>query len=440
MARRVVITGAGAVSALGVGMAPLWEGMCAGKSGLRPLTRFDPSGFAFRLGGEALGFSARDHVPKNYRKAVKVMGRDIELAIGAAKDAVADAGLITRGTLPEGSTDPTTYPPERIGCQIGAGTIAADAEELAAALYTARNAQGKFDIGEWGGGKLENLTPLWLLKYLPNMPACHVTIIHGCEGPSNAVTCAQASGILCIAESTRIIERGAADACFAGGAESKITPMGYIRMGFAGRLAPTGDATDGGAVVRPYDQAGTGTILSEGSGMLVLEERESARKRGARIDAEVAGFGSSNSPRRTVTDLSPDEGFQFAIEDALADATTKPGDVDAIVTLGSGIVGMDIGEAGALRAVFAAGLSKVPLVTLGPSLGDCMAGAGSLMAAVAVKCIREQRLPARLNSGTPVDGVDAGACPSRPARLRTVVVACSSFGGQCAAVVLKAPS
>ncbi|MCW5765307.1 MAG: hypothetical protein KIT68_04965 [Phycisphaeraceae bacterium] len=437
MPRNVVITGAGTVSGYGAGLAPLWEGMCSGASALRPVTRFDASGFPCRLAGEVANYSARDHVPKNYRKAVKVMARDIELAIGAAKDAVADAGLVTRGTLPEDSTDPTTYPIERIGCHIGAGLIAAEADELAAALVTARTADGRFDMKAWGAGKLENLTPLWLLKYLPNMLACHVTIIHGCEGPSNTITCAQASGLLCIAESTRVIERGAADLCFSGAAESKVNLMGFLRMDFAKRLTPTRDQTDGAKLVRPFDPGSTGTILGEGAGVLILEEMEAARKRNAKVYAQVAGVGSAHSPFRETGATDADEGFQYAMEAALADAEVKPGEVDAIVTLGSGMAQMDMGEAAAMRAIFGDALAKIPLVTLGPAIGDCMAGAGGVQAAVAAKCVLEQRLPARLHAGTPLEGLDAGAAPSRPANLRTVLVANSSLGGQNAAMVLR---
>src|SRR5690606_630761 len=225
---------------------------------LAPITRFDASGFGCSLGGEIRDFSARDYVPKGYRKAVKVMARDTEIAVGAAKLAVEDAGLVTRGVLADGDATPTTYPAGRMGCQIGAGLIAAEVDELAAALVTARREDGGVDMKAWGGphggggGGMENLTPLWLLKYLPNMLACHVTIIHGAEGPSNTITCAEASGLLSIGESMRVIERGAADACFSGGAESKINPMGLLRIDLAGRLAKSGCETDRSRIVRPY--------------------------------------------------------------------------------------------------------------------------------------------------------------------------------------------
>src|ERR1043165_5771458 len=406
MDRRVVITGLGTVSGLGVGIGPLWDGLVAGRSALRPISLFDASGFRTRLGSEVSGFSgAKDFVPKGYRKAVKVMARDIELAVAAAKLAVEDAGLVTRGTLPEGSTDAPTYPAPRMGCHIGAGLISAEVDELTMAMATARvptEGRDTVDLRAWGNaeggaGAMNNLPPLWLLKYLPNMLACHVTIIHGAEGPSNTITCAEASGLLSIGESVRVIQRGDADLCFTGGAESPLNFVRLTRMDITGRTAPTpADATDGSAFVRPYDDAATGGLLGEGGGILIVESPETAPARKARIYAEVAGYGAAQSgpPRDgwTGVDEGPelDEGFRFAIENALEDAGLEPDAIDAIVPHAAGIPYYDRGEAGALRAVFGSRLGKIPLITLTPALGDCLASSGGLATAVAAKCLAEQ--------------------------------------------------
>lgn len=444
MDRRVVITGLGAVSGLGVGIEPLWEGLVAGRTALRPITRFDPAGFGCRLAAEATAFSAKDAVPKWYRKAVKVMARDIELAVGAAKLAVEDAGLTTRGTLPEDSADPTTYPPSRMGCHIGAGLIAAETEELAGALATSVDESGRFSLRAWGsaeggGGGMNNLQPLWLLKYLPNMLACHVTIIHGAEGPSNTITCAEASGLLSIGESVRVIERGDAELCFSGGAESKINFMGLLRLDFAGRLADTGDETDGSRLVRPYDPASPGGLLGEGGGILILEEHAAAQKRGARAYAEIVGYGAGQSGLLPAGggEGGADEGLVAAIESALDDAGLGAERIDAIVPLASGVPAIDAPEAGALRAVFGERLASIPLVTLTPAIGNCTAGLGGLAAAVGAKCMAEQRLPARFHAGTPAAGLLAGAAPSTPAALEHILVTTGSLGGQNAAIILK---
>jgi 3-oxoacyl-[acyl-carrier-protein] synthase II len=453
MRRRVVITGIGTVSGFGVGAEPLWEGLVSGRSALKRMSLFDPTGFRSKIAAVAAGFGgAKDYVPKSYRKAVKVMARDTELAVAAAKMAVDDARIQTRGTLPEGS-EATTYPAARMGCHIGAGLIAAETDELTMALDTARAGTAErpsVNLRAWGSGPggesaVNSLPPLWLLKYLPNMLACHVTIIHGAEGPSNTITCSEASGLLCVGESLRIIQRGAADLCFSGGAESKLNFMGTMRMDLAGRLAPTGDEGSGEKYVRPYDPEGTGGLLGEGGGILIMEDRDMALKRGARIRAEVIGFGSAHSD--VMADLAgtavadwngADEGIQYSIENALEDAKVTPAQINAIVPHATGIPYPDSGELGALRAVFGARLKDVPMVTLPPAIGDTMAGSGAIAAAVGALCLDKQALPARIHAGKPHPDALAGAAPSRAARLRHTLVLTGSMGGQNAAVVLRA--
>lgn len=456
-----MITGVGAVTPYGVGASALWNGLVEGRPTLGPSARLDASGFPCKLTGEVKDFSAKDYVPKHYRKAVKVMARDIEMAVAAAKVATEDAALTTRMSLAEGQVGGTTYPLERMGCQIGAGLIAAETDELAAALTTARtpgstidSPGGGFSLRAWGtakgadgqagAGGMNNLTPLWLLKYLPNMLACHVTIIHGCEGPSNTITCNEASGLLSLGESARVIERGAADLCFSGGAESKVNCMGLLRLTYAGRLAETGDETDGSRVVRPYDPASSGTIPGEGAGIMILEELESAAKRGVRVYAELAGFGSAHSdPAHCYADgdrgIAPgaDEGLQAAIEAALDDAGVAPGEIDAIVPHASGIPSMDAGEAGALRAVFGPRLASVPLVTVAPLIGESSAGNGAVLAAVGALCVKHQMIPARVHAGECPRDLAAQSARATPAALRHVLVCSSSFGGQNAAIVLR---
>ncbi len=437
MSRRVLITGLGVVSPFGVGIEPLWDGLLAGESRLRPIERFDPAGFPCRLAGEVRDFAAKDHVPKSYRKAVKVMARDIELAVGAAKAAVENAGILTKGIITDGSSDAPTYAPNRVGCHIGAGLIAAETDELTGALATARQDGGAFDLRAWGESGMNNLQPLWLLKYLPNMLSCHVTIIHDAQGPSNTITCAEASGGLSIGESMRVIERGDADLCFSGGAESKINLMGLLRMSLAGRLAETGDESDGGKVVRPYDRAAPGGVLGEAGAILMLEAADTAEKRGAKAYAELVGFGAGHSPWSDDA-AERAEGLIAAIENALEDAELSAAEIDAIVPHGSGIRDVDAEEAAALRKVFGARLAKIPLVTTAPNVGDAMAGGGGLAACVAAMCVSRQTLPARLHGGTPPEDLMAGASGPKDARLRHVLVCMNALGGQNAALVLRA--
>jgi 3-oxoacyl-[acyl-carrier-protein] synthase II len=437
MPRRVVITGLGAVTPFGVGAAALWDGLLRGESRLGPISRFDASGFRSRLAAEVRDFSGKDHVPKSYRKAVKVMARDIELAVGAAASAVADAGLTTKGTIAEGSGAQPTYRPERVGCHVGAGLIAAETDELTGALATARGADGVFDLKKWGESGMQNLQPLWLLKYLPNMLACHVTIIHDARGPSNTITCAEASGGLSIGESMRVIQRGDADLCFSGGAESKINLMGLLRMDLARRLAETGNESDGSRLVRPYDEKASGGLLGEAGGIVTLEAADTADARGARAYAELVGFGAGHSPRSDDPAKRAD-GLAWAIENALEDAGVGADEIDAVLPHASGIKPVDAEEATALRRVLGARTAKVPIVTLTPAIGDAMAGAGGVASCVAALCLRHQALPARIHAGAPAADMQAGPSPQRDARLRHVLVCTNALGGQNAALVLKA--
>ncbi|HLP83680.1 MAG TPA: beta-ketoacyl synthase N-terminal-like domain-containing protein, partial [Phycisphaerales bacterium] len=404
MARRVVITGIGTVSALGVGTAALWEALRAGATGVGVPTRLSLAGFPCQLGAEIKGeFSAKDFVPKAYRKAVKVMARDTEIAVAAAKEAFDDAKIFTRAA--EGQ--PTTFPPPRLGCQIGAGLIAAETHELTSALATSVNERGEFDYARWGTiaqhegqtvGGMNNLQPLWMLKYLPNMLACHVTIIHGNEGPSNTITCGEASGLLSIGEAARVIERDAADVSIAGSAESKLSLMGTLRMTLANRYGNLPSNADPATAVRPYDTTSPGGVPGEGGGLLILEEHSSASKRGVPIYAQVAGFGAAHNARRDVPPGERNMGLVFAVNAALRDAGCSADDIDVIVPQAAGAPSTDEQEYLALKSIFGERLGSVPCIALAPTLGDCAAGNGGLQAAVAALIIKHQTLPARLGA------------------------------------------
>jgi 3-oxoacyl-[acyl-carrier-protein] synthase II len=438
--RRVVITGLGPVTAFGLGIQCLWDAMLAGRSAVGPIRAFDATGFPCHVAAEMLaeGFSIRDVVPKSYRKATKVMCRDIELAVAAASAAVKDAGLITKAA----ETDPPTPPtinPDRFGCHIGAGLIAADLEELTAALATSKRPDGSFDLGHWGSTGMTNLTPLWLLKYLPNMLACHVTIVHDCRGPSNTITCCEASALLSLGESMRVIERGAADACLTGGAETKVNPMAMFRQAAAGRLARTNNGAPPASHVRPFDADAAGTVLGEGGGILVLESEDIAKQRGARVIAEITGYAATQSRCADKLSLEPDpsgEATAAAISQAIRQAGLTTEAIDAIAPLGCGLPTTDAAEANAIRAVFGKRAVEVPLITTVPNVGNCTAGNAAVSLCVAAKALMEGMLPARLNT-VRAPGLNAEACAAKPAKLRNVLVFTTSQGGQNAAVVLS---
>lgn len=439
MSRRIVITGLGPVSALGLGIAPTWETVVGGRNAIGPIGAFDASGFAARIAGEVRDFDIKQFVPKSYRKATKVMARDIELAVAAADLAARDAGLTTRGTNPDVTP---TYDPTRVGAHIGAGLIAAEINELTSALAESRDDSGTFDYHKWGAEGMTHLTPLWLLKYLPNMLACHVTIIHDAQGPSNTITCNEASATLSIGESLRVIQRGQADACFCGGADSKINPMGLLRQIYTGLLNTNeADQANASSAVRPFCAGARGGAIAEGGGIVVLEAMETFEKReGARAYAEVLGFGASQTVNSAGRNLTPDaqgRGIVNAIRAALREAKIGPDAIDLIVPFGIGAPATDQAEAAALRTIFGEALAAIPIASTKSMAGNCAAGSGGLDACIAAKALAEQTIPAIVNCSTPLPGLNAAATPSRSASLNHALVYSTGLGGQNAALVLK---
>lgn len=428
--RRVVITGIGVVSPLGVGAGVFWQNLIAGQSGVRRIASFDPSGFPCQIGGEVPAFKVGDYVPKSYRKATKVMARDIELAVVAADDAFKDAKLQSKAYA-----ETPEIRPERFGCNIGAGLISADLNELTQAMWSARDAEGKFDLKLWGNQGMNQLTPLWLLKYLPNMLACHVTIIHGLKGPSNTITCADASSHLAIGEAFRTIQRGAADLAICGGAECKLVPMGVARQSLLKRLTDTANDKPTEAV-RPFDSAASGTVLGEGGGLLILEEYEHARARGARVYAEVVGFGASQD---TYSVSEPDptgHSYGRAISKALADAQLEPADVELLVPHGLGIPGFDRAELAGLKAAFGETLPNVKVAPIKAQIGNTAAGSG-IDAAAAVLSLHHGQAPGAVNTTAPIDAALNVSREPRPVTGTVSVSTVYSLGGQNAALVFR---
>jgi 3-oxoacyl-[acyl-carrier-protein] synthase II len=430
--RRVAITGLGVVTAAGTGMDPLWDALLTPRSCLREITPSDGVGLPGYMGGQIEDFSAREFVPKSYRKAVKLMARDIEIAVAAAALATKDAGLVTRAE----DADRATFDSRRFGCNIGAGLVNADLDELGEAAVTAV-VDGVFSLREWGAGGMENLTPLWLLKYLPNMLSCHVTIIHGCEGPSNTVTCGDASGHLAIGEAGRWILRGAADAALAGGGESKVNPMGMMRQQLLGRLC--GDGAD--ALLepcRPFDSRHCGTVVGEGGGVLVLEELDGAVARGARIYAELVGFGAASDPAGVDVTRPTVGGIGRAVGNALRDAGVTGEDVGLIVAHGTGLPSEDQLESRAWEEALGDALGRVPVVAVTGAIGSLFAGSGAVEVALACKALQEQRVPATVGFDEPAPDCRLSCAPKvRPLDATYAVAGGFSVGGHSAACVLK---
>ena len=451
MQSRVVITGLGPVCANAVGVDAFWESLLADKAAMRPIEAFDASGYRSKLAGEVREVKIRDFVPKSYRKATKVMARDTELAVIAAKLAANDAGLTTRGS--EDNDQGFKINPTRTGCQIGAGLIAADTEELSRAIVSAKDDQDAFSMEKWGTegtgeAGMNNLPPLWLLKYLPNMLACHVTIIHGLEGPSNTIMGAESSAILSIGESTRVIERGSADMCFSGGAESRLNPLGLLRWEYSGRIASTKDSTDGSTITKPFDPDSIGGIIGEAGGMVILEDLAHAEQRGAKIYAQIAGFGAAQSPppifpnvisarQQSRAHATTDLGLEAAVESALRDAQLTPEDIDLIIPLGLGVPELDTKELGALHNTFKDALQKTPLISIARLVGNTLAGHGGLMTALGALCLQHQQIPQAVYTHIQAQKTTIEPCPPGSRLINHVLICSGSLGGQTGALILK---
>jgi 3-oxoacyl-[acyl-carrier-protein] synthase II len=332
----------------------------------------------------------------------------------------------------------------RFGANIGAGLICADLTELAGALATAAlrpeapNHRG-FSLAKWGAEGMNNLTPLWLLKFLPNMLACHVTIVHDCQAPSNTITCGEASSHLAIGEAYRTLERGAADLCICGGAESKLNPMGLMRQSLLDRLVT--DHNDSPATAcRPFDARRSGTVISEGAGLLILEERGRAAGRGAKIYGELVGFGASVNARHWLEPQPDGRAMSLAISKAIADAAIQPADIGLVGAFGSGIVEHDAAEAAAIRAALGDHGRKVPVLATRGALGNNGAGTGAIDVAVAAMAMTRGVIPPSLNTETvdPACGLNVIRGDPIDAHPRYVLSLASSLsGGQTAALVIR---
>ncbi|MFA5864256.1 MAG: beta-ketoacyl-[acyl-carrier-protein] synthase family protein [Phycisphaerae bacterium] len=428
-ARRVVVTGLGPISAIGIGKIAFLEGLRNGVVGIDRISAFDPSGFRSQIAAEIKDFRCADYVPKNYRKSIKVMARDIELAVAGADQAVRDAGLVTKGINP----DAPQVDPSRLGVNIGAGLICADLNELSYAL-AASVGDGKFSLAKWGKEGMNNLTPLWLLKYLPNMLACHVTIVHDAQAPSNTITCADASSQLAIGEAFRTIVRDCADICLCGGVESKLNLMGLLRQDLLGRLCRTHNDTPKTAV-KPFDANREGSAIAEGGAVITLEDYECARKRNAKIYGELIGVGASFGTSDFIKPEEDGKAISMSIERALADAGVAATDVDLVVGFAVGTKEHDQAEAIAIHKV----LGDVPVTSVKGQIGFNGAGSGAIDVVVALLAISEGFIPATINC----ENIDP-ACPvnvvrkQREAKVNVVVTLNYSLsGGQTGALVFK---
>jgi 3-oxoacyl-[acyl-carrier-protein] synthase II len=298
---------------------------------------------------------------------------------------------------------------------------------------------GKFDIHKWGNTGMQTLTPLWLLKYLPNMLPCHVAIIHDIQGPSNTITCGDAASYLAISEAAEVIQRNNADAALAGGGGTKINPIGVVRQYLMKRTNCTSNDKPAEAC-RPFDANAAGTIFAEAAGTIVLEEMQAANARGAKPLAELVGWGSSHSLNADYVHLEPEgNAIQIAIEMALRQAGISADKIDLIIPCGSGIAEDDAAEAAGIQRALGAAATTVPVWPIKSMLGHAGAGAGTLDIIAATLAIHHGKCGKAINFQSALAGCKLNILRQPLEKKFKHVLCCGySYGGQSAAVLLKA--
>jgi len=424
--RRVVVTGLGVVAPNGVGKEAFWSACVEGRTGIRPISCFDASKHPVQIAGEVPVLDLSQALPAAHRKSLKIMGRAARFGVAAAAEAVSDSGL----SLEKEDR-------ERIGVVMGAGLIPMDLPEVAPLLARACDAEGKLQATQLGHQGSEALFPLWILKYLPNMTAAHISLIHGAQGPNNTITTACAAGTQAIGEGFRLIARGDADLVLAGGADSRIDPLLVLAYSALGALSPA--RRSAAEVSRPFDGQRDGFVLGEGAGVMMLEELGRARRRGARIYAEVLGLGSSFDAY-AVTKPDPEAGGAVrAIRWALREAKVNPSDVDYINAHGTSTRLNDLMETLAVKRVFGEGARVLPLSSIKSMVGHLIGAAGAVEGVALALTLHSGVLPPTINQTHPDPECDLDYVPNcaRELPVRTAVSTSFGFGGQNAALVMQ---
>jgi len=418
--RRVVLTGIGVVNPLGEGVRAYWDGLSRGAAGVRPIQRFECASLPTRFAGQVPDFDTKKYIAKENRKSLRVMARAIQMAVAAAQLALDDAKI-----------DKERLDPTRFGVEFGAGLLPSDPEELGVASQKSIDGHpGTVDLQCWGEQGLPNIAPLWMLKYLPNMLACHVSILHNAQGPSNSITESDVASLLALGEAYRIIGRNQADVFITGGADSKVGPLTMTRHCLFGSLSRRNDAPE--KACRPFDLGRDGVVIGEGAGVMIVEELEHARQRGARVHAEVIGFGAAFDRSRS------GRGVRQAMVTALREAGITPDDVDHVNAHATGSVANDPWEARAIQEVFAGCKRPVPVFAAKGYFGNLGAGSDLSELAISLLALSHGQLPRSLNYEVPDP-----ACPVRvnrepiPVTKPYVLKLGLTELGQCAAVVCR---
>jgi 3-oxoacyl-[acyl-carrier-protein] synthase II len=427
---RAVITGVGLVTPIGVGADAAWAAACAGTSGIAPITRFDASTYPVKVAGEVKpdAFNPARYVTDRAQR--RSMSRATAFAVAAAQMALEDAEL-----------DPSTVDAARMGVSLGStrayidGSFASLAERCLAAEPPGR--PGTIDLPTYIDVYMRTVDPLDFLDSLPSMAAATIAARYGAQGPNRTVLTTCASGTQAIGDAARVIERGDADVMFAGGTDSMIHPFGMLGFTLLGAISTnSGVASE---VSRPFDARRDGFVMGEGAGVAILEHPAGARRRGARIYGEVAGYGLACDAYRLTDEPLDGRGAVLAMEAALEDAGLRPPDIDYINAHGTSTPLNDRVETAAIKRVWGAAAHDVPISSTKSMTGHLVAAAGAVELIFCLLALRDGMAPPTINYAVPDPQCDLDYIPNRARRLplRTAMSNSFGFGGQCAVLIVQ---
>ena len=409
MSRRVVVTGLGMVSPLGIGVKANWDGVCEGKSGIGQITRFDvPDDFPVRIAGEVQGFKPEDYLD---HKEIKKMDTFIHYSVACSQMAMEDSGFKI--------TDENA---ERVGVLVGVGLGGLPAIEKYHQIY--------LDKG------VKKITPFFIPMLIPNLASGQVSIDLGAKGPNTCVVTACATGTHAIGDAYKMVRDGVADVMIAGGTESVITPLAIGGFAAAKALSTRNDDPQGAS--RPFDKDRDGFVMGEGCGVVILEEMESAKKRGAKIYAEVAGYALNGDAYHITAPAPEGQGAAKCLQLALDSSKLNKEDIDYVNAHGTS-TGADATETSAIKTVFGDHAYKLAVSSTKSMTGHLLGAAGGVEAIYSILAIHHGIIPPTINYTTPDPACDLDYVPNE-ARKKKITTALSNsfgFGGTNGVIIFK---
>ncbi|MBC7233117.1 MAG: beta-ketoacyl-ACP synthase II [Chloroflexi bacterium] len=406
---RVVVTGMGAVTPLGIGIEETWKALLEGRSGIRRITRFDVSSFPTQFAGEVMNFDPKDYM--DFREA-KRTARFTQFAVVATQQAIQDAAL-----------DLSKEDATRIGLEIGTAIGGIDLIEEQSIVFHQK-----------GPGRIN---PTLVPVVIANAAPCHIAISLGIKGPTSSPVAACATGTVAIGEALRKLQKGEAEVMIAGGTEAANSPLALAAFSRLGALSTRN--TDPEKACRPFDAQRDGTVMGEGAAVLVLETLEHAKQRGANILAEVLGYALTEDAYHIAAPDPTGDGAARAMALALADAGIAPDEVDYIVPHGTGTPLNDVSETRACKIVFGERAYRIPISSNKSMMGHLLGAAGAISTVIAILAIRDGIVPPTINLEYPDPECDLDYVPNQARRVRvdTAIANAFGFGGQNATVVVR---